>query len=267
MIPCVLKRERQRPGSVAVNWWPSTACAKAFWAQQDCRPYQRLLEDTLDWAAPGAQERWLDLGCGGGAVTRAIWDRTKGKVGAIVGLDCAVANELAYRRLRQTLGAGPAGRIQFIHHDFSSGLGLFADDVFDHAVSGLAISYAESYDEAAGRWTASAYDRLLAELLRVIRPGGRLVFSVNIPDPSWAKVAWQSLPGLFGCGHTLRSLKRAWRMLRYGRWLKREARAGRFHYLPADEVNHRLTSAGFVSIAYRLSYCDQAYIFRAIKPS
>jgi ubiquinone/menaquinone biosynthesis C-methylase UbiE len=225
-----------------------------------------LLQDTLDWAAPGPKERWLDLGCGGGAVTRAIWERTGGTVGVVVGLDCAAANEHAYRRLRETLIPGPADHIQFIHHDFSSGLELFSDDLFDHAVSGLSMSYAESYDEAAGRWTTAAYDRLLDELLRVIRPGGRLVFSVNVPDPSWARVAMCSFPALFGRGHTLRALKRSWRMLRYGRWLKREARAGRFHYFPAAEVNRRLTRAGFVSIAHRLSYCDQAYIFRAIKP-
>ncbi len=251
----------------ATSWWPSDKCAKAFWAQQDCRPYQQLLKDTLDWAAPGAQERWLDLGCGGGSVTRAIWERTSGAVGAVVGLDCAAANDDAYRRLRETLSPTPADRIQFIHHDFSSGLGLFPDGVFDHAVSGLSISYAESYDESAGRWTGAAYDRLLGELLRVIRPGGRLVFSVNVPEPSWAKVAWRSLPGFFHGEHTLRSLKRSWRMLRYGRWLKREARTGRFHYLPATEVNRRLTATGFVSIAHRLSYCDQAYVFRALKPN
>jgi hypothetical protein len=105
------------------NRWPSDACAKAFWAQQDCPPYQRLLEDTLDWAVPGPDERWLDLGCGGGAITRAIWERTNGLVGTVIGLDCAVANEHAYRRLRETLSPAPTDRIQFIHHDFSSELG------------------------------------------------------------------------------------------------------------------------------------------------
>jgi ubiquinone/menaquinone biosynthesis C-methylase UbiE len=254
------------PASAGINWWPSTACAKAFWDQQSCAPYQQLLKDTLDWAAPQAHERWLDLGCGGGAVTRAIWERTGGTVAAVIGLDCAAVNEDAYRRLRETLGSAPAERIQFIPHNFSSGLGLFPDNMFDHAISGLSISYAESYDEAAQRWTAAAYDRLLDELRRVIRPGGRLVFSVNVPEPSWAKVALRSFPGLFGREHTLRSLKRAWRMLRYGRWLKREARVGRFHYLPAHEVKRKLTGAGFVSIAHRLSYAGQAYIFRAIKP-
>jgi hypothetical protein len=56
-------------------------------------------------------------------------------------------------------------------------------------------------------------------------------------------------------------------MMLYGRWLKREARTGRFHYLPAEEVTRKLAAAGFRDITHRLSYCDQAYIFRAVKPA
>jgi ubiquinone/menaquinone biosynthesis C-methylase UbiE len=248
------------------NLWPSDKCAKAFWAQQDALPYQQLLRDTVDWAHPGAGERWLDLGCGGGPISRALWEKTGGTIGGIVGLDCAGVNAVSYRRLRETLTPAEPDRIQFIHSDFSDGLDLFADNSFDNAVSGLSMSYAEDYDSAAGRWTTAAYDHLLGELRRVIRPGGRLVFSVNVPEPSWGRVAWHSMPGLLRTGHTLQFLKRSWRMLRYGAWLKREARTGRFHYFPAGEVTRRLAGAGFVSIAHRMSYCDQAYIFRAMKP-
>ena len=252
--------------AVGLNWWPTQACAKAFWGQQECRPYQELLADTVAWADPRPGERWLDLGCGGGTLSRALWERTGGEVGAVVGSDCAAANADAYAGLRQEFNV-PADRIGFVHHDFSSGLQPFADGEFDHAVSGLSISYAEHFDPAAGRWTTAAYDRLLAEVWRVIRPGGRFVFSVNVPDPSWGKVAWHSLPGLLAGRRPLRSLKRAWRMMRYGAWLKKEARARRFHYLPAADVTRRLTAAGFADITYRLSYRDQAFIFRAVNPA
>lgn len=254
------------PATPPRNWWPTDGCAKAFWSQQDTRPYQELLADTLDWAAPGPGEQWLDLGCGGGAVTRAIWDRTGGAVGGVVGLDCAAANAAAYQRLQGLLRPAPLDRVRFVCHDFSSGLGICPDGAFDHAVSGLSISYAESYDAAAGRWTTAAYDRLLSEVRRVLRPGGRFVFSVNVPDPSWGRVAWHALPGLARTGRPLRTLKRGWRMLRYGRWLKKEARAGRFHYFPADEVSHRLAAAGFTDVVHRVSYAGQAFVFRAVVP-
>jgi hypothetical protein len=102
-------------------------------------------------------------------------------------------------------------------------------------------------------------------VFRVLRPGGRFVFSVNVPDPSWGRVALFSLGTALRSARPLRHLKRSWRMMRYGRWLKREARAGRFHYLPAEVVTAKLAAAGFSNVAHRLSYCDQAYIFRAVK--
>lgn len=253
--------------SVKTNYWPDTRCARAFWGQHDLPPYRRLLADTVAWADPAAGERWLDLGCGGGAITRALWERTGGALAEVVGTDCAAANAGAYARLREVLTPAPgADRVRFVCHDFSAGLGAFADGAFDHAVSGLSISYAECYDPASGRWTDAAYDRVLAEVLRVLRPGGRFVFSVNVPEPSWGRVARFSLGAALRADRPLRHLKRGWRMLRYGRWLKREARAGRFHYLPAAAVTAKLARAGFDRIAHRLSYSDQAYVFRATKP-
>jgi ubiquinone/menaquinone biosynthesis C-methylase UbiE len=254
------------PGAItARNYWPDDKCAKAFWSQQEVRPYRRLLSDTVDWCAPAAGERWLDVGCGGGPLTRSLWERTGGEVAEIVGLDCAQVNERAYAALRGSLAPPPGDRVRFVCHDFSRGLGLLADRSFDHAVSGLSISYAESYSEAAGRWTEDAYDSILREVRRVIRPGGRFVFSVNVPEPSWWKVAADSLADMCRAGRPLRFLKRAVRMMRFGGWLKRQARIGRFHYLSADAVAAKLTAAGFGRVEHRLSYAGQAYVFRATR--
>jgi SAM-dependent methyltransferase len=251
---------------VAVNHWPNAKCAKAFWSQQEIPPYRQLLADTLAWADPGPGERWLDLGCGGGRLTRGLWERSGGTLAGVVGIDCAAVNEAAYDRLRKALEPVPGNRVQFRCHDFSSGLTPFPEAAFDHAVSGLSISYAEHFDPVAGRWTAAAYDRLLAEVRRLVRPGGRFVFSVNVPEPSWFAVAWRSLPSMVGSGRPLRRLKDSWRMLRYGRWLKGEARSGRFHYLPAEQVVEKLEAAGWAAVEHRLSYCRQAYVFRATNP-
>jgi ubiquinone/menaquinone biosynthesis C-methylase UbiE len=248
------------------NYWTDAKCAKAFWGQQELPAYRELLKDTLDWAAPAAGECWLDLGCGGGTLTRALWEKSAGEVAEVVGVDCAGANALAYERLRASLRPDPPERIRFVCHDFSSGCDLFPDRSFDHAVSGLSISYAESYDERNARWTKTAYDRVLSEVHRVLRPGGRFVFSVNVPEPSWGKVGLRSVLGYFKARKPLRLLKQSWRMMRYGAWLKREARLGRFHYLPHQEVTARLRTAGFADIEVRTSYAGQAYVFRAVRP-
>lgn len=252
---------------VVRNFWPDAKCAKAFWSQQEVAPYRRLLADTIDWAAPATGESWLDLGCGSGPLTQAIWERTAGTVGEVLGLDCAAVNALAFEKLGEQLAPRPGDRLRFLCHDFSEGLDLLPDDSFDHAISGLSISYAESYSETEGRWTADAYERVLAEVWRVIRPGGRFVFSVNVPEPAWWRVGLFSLGDMFRAGRPLRFLKRARRMMRYGAWLKREARGGRFHYFPDYVVAAKLREAGFAGVEHRLSYAGQAYLFRGVKPA
>ncbi len=248
------------------SYWPDDKCAKAFWSQQKIHPYRRLLADTVDWCAPAAGERWLDLGCGGGSLTRAIWERANGTLAEVVGLDCAAANERAYAELRRTLSPSPGERVRFLYHDFSSGLRLFPNQRFDHVVSGLSVTYAESYSEASRKWTQEAYDAILVEVNRVLRPGGRFVFSVNVPEPKWWKVALLSMGDVFRNGRSLQFLKQSLRMMKYGSWLKQEARTGRFHYLPAEAVREKLVAAGFVGIEHRLSYADQAFVFRASPP-
>jgi ubiquinone/menaquinone biosynthesis C-methylase UbiE len=246
-----------------VNHWPDSACARAFWGQRELPPYRRLLADTTEWLDPQPGERWLDLGCGGGQLTRTLWEKSGGELAEIVALDCAAANERAIAKLREKMQPpASTAQIRFLHADFSAGLGSCPEASFDGAVSGLAIQYAESFSQKHGRWTTDAYDRLLTEVYRVLRPGGRFVFSVNVPEPAWVKIALYGVPGFFRSRQPGRYLKNALRMLRYGAWLKREARTGRFHYLPLDTVLAKLRATHFVKIEHRKSFAGQAYLFR-----
>jgi SAM-dependent methyltransferase len=244
------------------NYWPQTSCARAFWGQQELPAYRELLADTTAWLCPQPGQRWLDLGCGCGRLSAALWRAGGGTLAEVVGLDCAAANAKAYARLRGNLHPPPGDRLRFVQGDFSSGLEQWPDEHFDGIVSGLAIQYAESYSPEEGRWTSAAYDRVLEEVWRLLRPGGRFVFSVNVPEPSWGKVALGAFCGVFRARKPLRYLKRAWRLWTYGGWLKREARRGRFHYLTAPAIVAKLTTAGLDVIEQRLSFAGQAYLFR-----
>lgn len=251
----------------SMNYWPESKCAKAFWSQHEAPAYQQLLADTAAWLDPQSGEDWLDLGCGGGQLTRALWERSGGRVGQIVGVDCAAVNVQAFERLRSGIQPPAApGQIQFVTLDFSNGLSPWKALQFDGVVSGLAIQYAQAYSEERQCWTTAAYDHLLGEVFRVLRAGGRFVFSVNVPEPSWGWVAMRSLAGVFRAHKPTRYLKDSWRMLRYGRWLKEEARRGRFHYLPAEAIRTKLVAAGYTAIEHRLTYAGQAYLFRCRKP-
>ncbi len=253
--------------SSSVNHWPESACARAFWGQQEIPPYRRLLADTTAWLEPQPGDRWLDLGCGCGQLTQALWVKGGGTVAEVVGVDCARANEVAFQRLRRALEpAATEGQIRFVCSNFSKGLTAWPEGHFHGVVSGLAIQYAESFSPERGCWTTEAYDSLLAEIFRVLRPGGMFVFSVNVPEPAWGAVALRSLQGVFRAKRPLRYVQKALRMMRYGFWLTREARRGRFHYLPLPEIVTRLRATGFEMRGHRLTYARQAYLIRCRKP-
>jgi SAM-dependent methyltransferase len=112
---------------------------------------------TLALAGDVAGRRILDAGCGSGPLSAALRDR-----GAVVtGFDSSAGMlELARRRLGDDADLRMA--------DLGRPL-PFPGGAFDDVVASLVLHYLED-------WTAP-----LAELRRVLRPGGRLIASVDHP--------------------------------------------------------------------------------------
>ncbi len=248
------------------NYWFADSCARTFWDQHKSRPYQQLLDDTTKWLDPEPGQRWLDLGCGGGQLTARLWEVGNGALAEIVAMDCAAANETMIKKLQTKLSPPPREeQIRFVCRDFSHGLPLFETDSFDGVVSGLSICYAESRDETTGEYTDEGYNRVFAELFRILKPGGRLVFSVTVPNPSFWRIFWKSLGSGFRMSKPGRLLINGLKMQSYGRWLKREASRGRFHFLPIEDIVSRLERTGFDGIEHQHSYADQAYVVAARK--
>jgi ubiquinone/menaquinone biosynthesis C-methylase UbiE len=250
------------------NYWLDERCARAFWDQHLAPPYQELLRDTARWLEPEPGQHWLDLGCGAGHLTAALWHQGAGQLAEVVAFDCSPANAEKVEKLQRKLYPAPGPeRLKFVAGNFSDGLPQFADGRFDGIVSGLAISYAEWRDPATGRYTDFAYNRLLAELYRILKPGGRLVFSVNVPSPRFWRILWKSLRTAFRISKPARSLVNGLRMQGYGHWLRRQAQLGRFHFLPSEQIEARLRRVGFTGVRHRLSYAGQAYVVAASKPT
>ncbi|EHR61249.1 class I SAM-dependent methyltransferase [Saccharomonospora cyanea] len=111
----------------------------------------------MDLAGEVAGRRILDVGCGSGPLFAALRER-----GAIVaGFDSSAKMvELARRRL----GADADLRVADLGRPLP-----FPGGAFDDVVASLVLHYLRD-------WTAP-----LAELRRVLRPGGRLIASVNHP--------------------------------------------------------------------------------------
>jgi ubiquinone/menaquinone biosynthesis C-methylase UbiE len=248
------------------NYWLDDDCARAFWDQQNAVPYQELLRDTGQLVDPKPGERWLDLGCGSGQLTALIWRKSQGQVRQIIAFDCAPVNALAVRQIRDRLTPRPGPQqIEFVLGNFSHGLGVFSTASFDGVICGLALSYAESWDPQTRRYTDTSYNRALEEVCRVLKPGGQFVFSINVPRPRFWRIFWRSLHTAFRLSKPAKVLVNSVRMQRYGRWLRREAKRGRFHFYPLPVIAERLKRAGFRIVETRLSYAKQAYLLSTLK--
>jgi len=133
--------------------------AEAYAAENENSPVNAYYERPAMLALAGdvTGRRILDAGCGAGPLSAALRDR-----GAVVtGID-ASAGMLAPARRR--LGDDIA-----LHLGSLSDPLPFDDGAFDDVVASLVLHYLEDWGPT------------LAELRRVLRPGGRLIASVDHP--------------------------------------------------------------------------------------
>ncbi|WP_328943213.1 methyltransferase domain-containing protein [Streptomyces sp. NBC_00250] len=138
--------------------------AEAYTAENDNNLLNAYYERPAVLALAGdvAGRRILDAGCGSGPLSAALRDR-----GAdVTGIDSSAGMlELARRRL----GADTALHVV----DLADPL-PFDDDAFDDVVASLVLHYLEDWGPT------------LTELRRVLRPGGRLIVSVQHPFVDYA---------------------------------------------------------------------------------
>jgi ubiquinone/menaquinone biosynthesis C-methylase UbiE len=114
----------------------------------------------LDLAGDVAGRRILDVGCGSGPLFAALRERGAN----VTGMDSSAKMlELA----RQRLGVSAALHLADLGNPLP-----FADGAFDDVIASLVLHYLQD-------WTAP-----LAELRRVLTPGGRLIASVDHPFAS-----------------------------------------------------------------------------------
>ncbi len=145
------------PGRSRVNDYDSFA--EAYSAENEINLYNAYYERpaTLALAGDVAGRRILDAGCGSGPLSAALRDRGA----TVTGFDKSAGMlKLARKRL------GPDADLR--QADLGGPL-PFPDGAFDDVIASLVLHYLED-------WTAP-----LAELRRVLKPGGRLIASVMHP--------------------------------------------------------------------------------------
>ena len=118
---------------------------------------------------PRSRSRALDFGCGAGRLTRALSYRFE----SCVGVDIAEPMiEVARDLNRDRPGC------EFLVND-NDDLARFEDATFDFVVSHIVLQHVPGRD---------AILRYIDELVRVLRPGGALVFQLPSSVPVWSRL-------------------------------------------------------------------------------
>jgi SAM-dependent methyltransferase len=115
-----------------------------------------VAEAFLDWLKVAVGRRWLDVGCGTGALSATILRRAE--PASVTGID---ASEGFLSRARERL---QDRRVAFDHGDAQAL--PYGEGQFDVAVSGLVLNFLP--DQA----------KMVAEMRRVVRPGGPIALYV-----------------------------------------------------------------------------------------
>jgi ubiquinone/menaquinone biosynthesis C-methylase UbiE len=180
------KQERPSSGAAASHGNPSTRSTAAS-DQSDWRSYDGIAEEyarvqapVMELTAPDLVElvqvspgaRVLDLGTGTGVAARAAWPKA-GSDGVVVGVDPS----LPMLRLTGRTGGGP-------RYAAATAIDLpFRDATFTHVLANFVIAHFPKYDTA------------LFDVLRVMRPGGRLGVTTWGPadDKDEFRRTWRSV--------------------------------------------------------------------------
>ncbi|HLZ25373.1 MAG TPA: class I SAM-dependent methyltransferase [Ktedonobacterales bacterium] len=133
--------------------------------------YSRMALDCLDLAEPQAEEALIEIGCGTGALLRGIAQRFG--LARVAGLDI---NRFLLREARALAdAAGLAEQLEF--HEGSAEAIPFPNATFDLVCSSTVLEEVDA-------------DRALAEMVRITKPGGRVVVVVRAMDLRF----WTNLP-------------------------------------------------------------------------
>lgn len=243
--------------------WQKKIIAFAYQYQREAKPYKELIQDFASFLSLNKSEIFLDIGCGSGRIIQLVLEKSKGQVQEIWGLDHSVpALKYAKKNLKKTF-PNLINRIHFLCWDISKGLPFQLENYFDLVTAGLSIQYAQHWD--GQKWTKEGYKKVLRDIFSILKPGGQFVFSANTPNPDFARVAKESKREIFLSWKFPLNIIVSLIMLWQAKWLVEQAKIGRFHYLPIEEVVELLKEANFTNISYKLTYANLAWVVSCYK--
>lgn len=223
--------------------------------------YRELKKHIGELISPNEGEVWFDPGCGKLPMSELIWQKSEGKLKEIWAADIILAP--AKERLRQFEKLPP---IRLIYADLQEKL-PFPDNFFDGIVGNYVFTFVIEFE---GQQGAAALKGVLQEMIRVLKPGGQLVWTMP------KKNASNLLGLLISLKYILNPLSwlkfkvfvplAAIKTVTYTRQIKEKGKRGTYNLLTKRQYEEILTSAGFVNSEWRTTFAGQCWVNKVYKP-
>jgi ubiquinone/menaquinone biosynthesis C-methylase UbiE len=224
--------------------------------------YKEELKAFEEFIDPKAGERWLDIGCGALPITELILRKSKGDVEIWAG-DLFLSP--AKKRLKE-IGNPP---IKLKYLDLTRKL-PFPDKFFDGITAGKVLPYIPEFEGKRGK---DALKGIFQEMLRILKPGGILIWSGAVKGMSrWMGV----LIGLRYTGYVLNPYN--WiktrnilpfsiiRIIKFFKPMEEKGRNGIYPFLSQKEYEDLLILIGFKNPEWKITFGKQILVNKVKKP-
>jgi SAM-dependent methyltransferase len=175
-----------------VKPWKNRIVSFAYQYQKEAKPFKDMMKVFASEITAHHHMTIMDIGCGSGRIIYLILNDLKLNPRSIDALDIShYALHYAQRNIKKLPYTCP---VVFHQADISSPgwYNKWSNNTFDLITAGLAIQYAQYWNEEKKQWTTDAYEKALKAVYDLLKPGGQFVFSVNVPHPDFSLIAKKS---------------------------------------------------------------------------
>ncbi len=232
---------------------------------EKARPYSNLAKAFQKFLDPKPGEAWLDVGCGPLRISELIREKADSDIW-VTAID--VVLKPAREKLYELAKKGKKLPVTLLYLSITDPL-PYPDNSFDGIGANLILPYVTDFLGLRGK---EALENVLREMFRILKPGGKLVWSTPIEKVNFNWVFLASLPDMLNIYRYMADkdfsrLAQGTRILKHALAIQRKGKEGVYTFLPKEELAMLLAQIGFVNPVWEKTFTQQVWVNRVSKPA